>query len=146
MVVFEYGSGSSTLWWAKRVFRVVSFEHDHAWYNKLLKLIPENVEYVYCEMTPNGDYSRGVKKYSNMFDIIVIDGRDRVNCAKNSLGALKEDGVIIWDNSERSKYAEGYAFLKDNGFKRIEFTGIGPVNSFAWSTTVFYRNKNCLAI
>jgi hypothetical protein len=81
-----------------------------------------------------------------MFDIIVIDGRDRVNCAKNSLGALKEDGVIIWDNSERSKYAEGYAFLKDNGFKRIEFTGIGPVNSFAWSTTVFYRNKNCLAI
>ena len=29
--VFEYGAGSSTLWWEKRVARLVSVEHDAAW-------------------------------------------------------------------------------------------------------------------
>ena len=31
MKVFEYGSGSSTLFWAKRVAEVVSVEHDSLW-------------------------------------------------------------------------------------------------------------------
>jgi hypothetical protein len=87
-----------------------------------------------------------VAGYTNAFDAIVIDGRDRVNCCKNSLGALKAAGVIIWDNSERPDYQEGYDFLINNGFKRIDFGGIGPINPDAWCTSVFYRSNNCLGI
>ncbi len=37
MRVFEYGSGSSTLFWAKRVKEVVSIEHDLEWCKKVEK-------------------------------------------------------------------------------------------------------------
>jgi len=29
--VFEFGSGNSTLWWAERVSRIDSCEHDAQW-------------------------------------------------------------------------------------------------------------------
>lgn len=35
MRVFEYGAGSSTLFWAKRVHEVVSVEHDAQWAQKI---------------------------------------------------------------------------------------------------------------
>lgn len=64
----------------------------------------------------------------------------------NSIKTLKDDGVIIWDNSDRVNYQEGYDFLLANGFKRLDFWGIGPVNSYSWCTSIFYRKENCLKI
>ena len=37
MMVFEYGSGSSTLFWAKRVKQVYAIEHDLEWSEKVIK-------------------------------------------------------------------------------------------------------------
>ena len=91
-------------------------------------------------------YSNSILAYRETFDIIVVDGRDRVECAKNSLQALKPNGVIIWDNSDRPEYEAGYEFLLNKGFKRIDFSGFGPINSRAWCTSVFYRPGNCLGI
>ncbi|HAY39752.1 MAG TPA: FkbM family methyltransferase, partial [Desulfobacteraceae bacterium] len=84
--------------------------------------------------------------YKDIFNIIVIDGRDRVNCAKNSLKALKGDGVIIWDNSEREYYQEGYSYLIQNGFRRLDFEGLGPIGIREWCTSIFYRDNNCFEI
>jgi hypothetical protein len=146
MVVFEYGSGNSTFWWAERVSQVISCEHSSEWYNKIKPELPSNVKLLFCQLDTGGDYAHAVANYKTMFDIIVIDGRDRVNCAKNALGALKEDGVIIWDNSDRKTYADGYQYLLDNGYKRLDFTGMGPINTWAWSTSIFYPENNCLGI
>ena len=33
--VFEYGSGNSTLWYAKRVAEITSVENDFGWYNSV---------------------------------------------------------------------------------------------------------------
>jgi hypothetical protein len=87
-----------------------------------------------------------VLKYRNEFDIVVIDGRDRVSCARNSLGALKPDGVIVWDNADREEYRPGYQFLESNGFRRLDFAGLGPLNAYQSTTAVFYRDSNCLGI
>ena len=38
--LFEYGSGNSTFYYAAKVQKVVSVEHDSAWYKKLNKNIP----------------------------------------------------------------------------------------------------------
>jgi hypothetical protein len=76
----------------------------------------------------------------------VIDGRDRVNCTKASLGALKPDGSIVFDNSDRSDYESGYSFLQANEFRRLDFWGMGPINSYGWCTSVFYRTQNCFGI
>jgi uncharacterized protein YuzB (UPF0349 family) len=146
MAVFEYGSGNSTIWWAKRVSRVVSFEHDEQWFTKVKLKLPDNVTYRYSNLAPQGDYSTAILQHDKEFDVIVIDGRDRVSCAKNSLCALNDSGVIIWDNSDRDKYQDGYKFLSDNGFKRLDFSGFGPINTYGWCTSVFYRPQNCLGI
>lgn len=146
MDVFEYGSGNSTLWWSKRISHVTSCEHDHSWYEKMKPQLPANVDYIYCELDYGGQYCHIISPFQNCFDCIVIDGRDRVNCAKNSIGALKKDGVIIWDNGEREKYQEGYDYLVRQGFRRLNFWGPGPINNFDWCTALFYRPDNCLGI
>jgi len=146
MFVFEYGSGNSTLWWSNRVCKVVSCEHSKEWYQLMKPMVPTNVEYLHIDLVHGGDYSKELLKYKNYFDIVVIDGRDRVNCARNSLLALKNNGVIVWDNSDREKYAEGYDYLTSDGFKRLDFIGLGPVCTYGWCTSIFYRKDNCLGI
>lgn len=146
MKVFEFGSGASTLWWAQRVRKVVACEHYASWVEKLRAQAPANVTIHHVELVPNGDYCRTAARSDEQFDIIVIDGRDRVNCALNSIGSLKPGGVIIWDNADRDKYQRGYDYLMSNGFRRIDFTGLGPIMYEPWSTAVFYRRENCLGI
>jgi|NOAtaT_7_FD_contig_123_15036_length_2841_multi_5_in_1_out_0_2 hypothetical protein len=146
MNVFEYGSGNSTLWWSQKVSKVISCEHDSDWYNSLQKRLPSNVEYRHYDLEFGGEYCKAILSYNQTFDIIVIDGRDRVNCAKNSLEALRENGVIIWDNSDRKRYREGYSYLIQSGFRRLDFEGLGPINNNKWCTSIFYRSNNCFGI
>lgn len=146
MRVFEYGSGNSTLWWSERVAGVVACEHDEPWFKAVSQKVPDTVDYRYCELEYGGEYCKLISSFTSEFDCIIIDGRDRVNCAKNALAALKENGVIIWDNSDRASYQEGYTFLLENGFRRIDFWGLGPINPYQWCTSVFYREENCLMI
>lgn len=146
MTVFEYGCGSGTLWWSSKVKEIVSVEHDKDWYQKILAVKPPNVTIYQIDLEPDGEYSKKITEFEDRFDIIIIDGRHRVNCARNSLKALKSDGVIIWDNSDRREYQEGYDFLLMNGFKKIEFVGMCPVENIKTETAIFYKNSNSLGI
>ena len=144
--VFEYGSGNSTLWFAPKVKSVVSVEHDKSFFDLKLQEISalNNVDYQHITLAEG--YSDKILEFTNEFDIVVIDGRDRVACAKNCIKALKQDGIVIWDNSDRDEYAEGYAHLTNNGFKKINFHGLGPINHREWETSIFYRSENCFNI
>jgi precorrin-6B methylase 2 len=145
-VVFEYGSGNSTLWWAQRSNSVISCEHDPAWYAQVLPRIPQNVELNHVALEYGGAYSSLIRQYTNKFDVVFIDGRDRVNCVRNSLDALKPNGVIILDNSDVEAYAPALEFMSAQGFKRIDFVGPGPITPAVWRTSIFYRDGNCLNI
>lgn len=146
MSVLEYGAGQSTMWWASRVNDVIAIEHELDWYEKMVPLLPDNVKIYHIELEYGGAYSKKILEYENRFDIVVIDGRDRVNCAMNSIKALKDNGIIIWDNSDRAEYEEGFAFLYKNGFTKIEFVGLAPIVSIKGETGIFYRRHNCLGI
>ena len=146
MRIFEYGSGNSTLWWSELVSSVISIEHNRTWFDKMKKSIPANVDYRYCELIDGGNYCKVVSEYGHSFDIIIIDGRDRINCAKNALSALAKNGIIIWDNSDRDEYLEGYNYLIKKDFKRLDFLGYGPINTYSWCTSIFYRDDNWFGI
>jgi hypothetical protein len=146
MSVFEYGSGNSTLWFSGRVASVVSCEHDRGWYELMDGRLPGNVEYLYRELSDGQTYSRAILERGAQFNVVVIDGRDRVNCALNAVRALTSDGVIIWDDSERERYQRGCLQLTDLGFKRLDFDGLPPMALRRRSTSVFYREENCLRI
>jgi hypothetical protein len=144
--VFEFGSGNSTYFYGKYAGLVVSVEHDKEWYNKIVSTKPENSEMIFCELVRDGDYCRVPIKLEEKFDIIIVDGRDRVNCCKQSINALSDNGVIVLDDSERETYKDGINFLKTKGFKELRFTGISP-GLFYWkATSIFYRTDNCLGI
>jgi len=144
--VFEYGCGNSTLWWAKRTRKVVACEHDPTWCKEIENQAPLNVSLYCVALSPNSAYSEFIASYKKEFDVIVVDGRDRVACVKNAVEALTEKGVIIWDNSDRPEYDEGYSFLLDSGFRRLDFFGMGPINNYEWCTSVFYKSSNILGI
>jgi hypothetical protein len=144
--VFEFGSGYSTLWWAKRVKRVTSVEHSIRWARILRPMLPKNVNYFRVDVVTDGDYCRTASRLCGHYDVISIDGRDRVNCCINCVEQLTERGVVLWDNSERPRYAPGREFLLQHGFRFVDFRGLGPLNGGQWQTTVFYRTGNCLGI
>lgn len=146
MSVFEYGCGASTLWWAARVTEVVSVEHDRGWYEKVVSCAPGNVTVTHVPLDYGGAYAGKIAEHVQRFDIVVLDGRDRVNCSRNSLASLKDGGVIIWDNSDREEYEEGFRFLFDHGFRKIEFVGFAPGIVDRMETGIFYRPGNCLGI
>jgi hypothetical protein len=147
MRVFEYGSGNSTLWLAARVKEVLSVEHDPDWHRRMKQVFQTSsrITYQHHELQ-SGDYATAIAKSGREFDLVIIDGRDRVSCARNSLSALSPKGVVIWDNSDRDTYKEGYDLLLERGFKRLDFFGTGPISSHGWCTSVFYRPGNCLGI
>ena len=93
--IFEFGSGNSTLWFSKNSQKVFSVEHDKDWFEKLKIVLRNigNVDYVHRTLT-NGDYKNEILKYEKFFDIIIIDGRDRVNCVFNSIGTWKR--FLLW--------------------------------------------------
>jgi hypothetical protein len=142
--VFEYGSGNSTLWWAKHVVRVVSCEHNARWYNAMAPRMPANVQYVH-EPLENGNYAATIASYQP-FDIVMIDGRDRVSCARFSVDRLKERGVIVFDNSDRDRYQPAFDLFASRGLRRLDFVSMGPISSVPISTSVFYSSRNCLEI
>jgi protein-L-isoaspartate O-methyltransferase len=146
LVVFEYGCGFSSLWYSGKVGKVISVEHNEEWFNKINEIKTTNLKVLLQKKDNN--YANSINNLNEKikFDIIVIDAIKRVECVKKSFDKLKDDGVIIFDNSEREEYKEGYEFYKKKGFKRLDFYGMGPINTYEWCTSVFYRSKNCLKI
>jgi len=144
--IFEYGSGSSTIFYAERAGKVTSVEHDKGWFDKVKGTSPANAEMIFCELHKDGEYARKATLLNQQFDIIIVDGRDRVNCCKYSLAALSPEGVVILDDSEREAYEPASMLLKENGFKEISFSGISPGLFYEKATSVFYKANNCLNI
>jgi hypothetical protein len=144
MSVFEYGSGASTLWWAARVGAVVSCEYDSTWYKRMSGIIPGNVKLIHAP--DRGNYAQQILSCNDRFDVVAIDGECRIECARCCVEALKQHGIIVWDNSDRAEYQDGFDFLARLKFRRLDFAGLGPINVYGWSTSVFYRSENCLGI
>lgn len=137
--VFEWGSGSSTEWWARQVQEVVACEHDPAWYSQVSESLPSNATVLLRDR--GEDYTNEVLKHG-LFDIVVIDGRDRVECSRVAPDALSPAGVIIWDNSNRERYRKGLEALSSQGFRRVDFHGLVPALRRPGVTSFLYRSDN----
>jgi len=141
--LFEYGSGYSTLWFSRKVKEVVSVENDAIWKESLSKSLTSNVELVY-KKNPE-DFINEIKN-RGQFDIVVIDGIERVKCCFACLDNLNPDGIIIWDDSEREDFKEAWLYLNSLGFREITFSGLKPALFIISQTSILYRQHNILGI
>lgn len=146
MEIFEFGSGGSTVWWAQHAAHVTAVEHHPDWFKEVSKMVPDNVELMHVPLETDGLYARAAQRSDRQFHVIVVDGRDRVNCAINSVDKLRDEGIVIWDNSDRERYHDGFRMLHERGFKRIGFHGHAPIRNRVMETSVFYRPDNCFGI
>lgn len=121
--VFEYGSGASTFWLARRVDTVYSTEHHVGFGTMMTEAVSQlgNVELRIVEpvrsttpVVPSAkeghanldfaDYVAAIDVVEGQFDMIVIDGRAREACARRALPRLAPGGLMIFDNSARRRY------------------------------------------
>jgi hypothetical protein len=155
MTVFEYGSGASTLWLARRCRMVRSVEHDPSWAERSRALCKacDNVEIrtvpataadrtTRCRSERAGwtglsfdCYVEAIRDYPFDFDLIVIDGRCRVECLAAATHKLKDGGMIVFDNSDRRRYR---AAIDELPLSRAVFRGLAPALPYPGETTVFH--------
>ena len=154
VIAFEYGSGASSIWLAKRVKQLYSIEHNKDWFNIVKKHIKSfsNINYnfipaekkinshEYLSMKEKGvsffNYVNGINCLNKKFDLIVIDGRARNACLKAAVKNLKKDGIIIFDNCNRKRYKNDLTKLKN----KIEyFSGLTPTLPYPECTAIIYN-------
>jgi len=144
MLLFEYGSGYSTLFYSTLVKKVYSVEANHEWYFLLKKKIKDNVHLIYC--SAKDKFPSIINTINTKFDVIVVDGPERLECVKNSLSNLSYNGVIILDDTHSLKNQEGVLLLLKEGFSKLDFEGLKPNGFGIDKTSVFYKKENCLDI
>jgi hypothetical protein len=125
MRVFEWGSGMSTLFFARRAFDVVSIEHDPGWFEKVGDALG------YWDITASRfliepqkglitDYCSHQQGYETVnfkvyvesitifpdeyFDVILVDGRARCACLEQAQLKLKRGGLLVLDDAARMIY------------------------------------------
>lgn len=86
------------------------------------------------------DYADAINQVGGKFNCIVIDGMARRLCAHFAVDRLTDDGVIVFDNSNRSDYIEGYQYLVENGFYQIRFSGPVAGAPFPSCTSIFVKS------
>lgn len=161
MNVFEYGTGGSTLYFLGNRCKPVSIEHDRQWYQNVQQAIGESgnkhsayhliqpqqteqtnpqyrSEYPGYENMSFEEYVRKIETFDNgFFDIILIDGRARVDCLRHAIEKVRPGGTIILDNAERDRYQNILSSFKD--FKILDFYGFGPYEPELWQTLVLIK-------
>jgi hypothetical protein len=140
-LVFEYGSGFSTLFWAARARQVVSVEDEEEWHGLLrAQLLPN------CELHLETDLARYVdviRRYPDGFDVVVVDGpargHTRLKCCKAALEHLRPGGLIVLDNSDW--LPESAATLRSHDLIQVDMAGFVPINAQTQTTSLFFDRQ-----
>jgi hypothetical protein len=144
--LFEYGSGNSTLFFAALVRDVVSVEHNKKWYDYFSGHKPQNAHLIFCEPNESERYSRVIEEQGKKFDVVIVDGEDRINCMTYAREFLTPTGVIILDDTQGMTTKAGIENLLKHGFRRLDFEGLKAGSVRFYRTTILYRDGNCFGI
>lgn len=156
--VFEYGSGASTIWLARRAGTVTSVEHHAGWHARVARkiaampgLAPVDLRLVPPDPAGAADpryrsdkageagqgfaaYARAIETGDNApYDLIVIDGRARAACLAHARDRLAPGGMIVFDNSGRTRYR---AAIAGAGLRARRLRGLTPALPYPDETTL----------
>lgn len=157
---FEWGSGASTIWLARRVERVDSVEH-HRGFGEMIQArladgfpnadlqIVEPVQSAHPvvgsakEGHGNLDFAGYVAHIDTVaaergpFDLIVVDGRAREACLAAALPHLAPGGIVVFDNTMRRRYR---AAIDTLDVAETRYRGLTPTLPYPDQTSVITRS------
>ncbi len=163
-IIFEFGLGTSTLFFAQKVKKVFVIETRKKWFEIMkMKIIENKISNIEAILMENGlknqdyenlpeiilnnNYENSVDeifkiediKIEEKFDLIVVDSLKREKCVKNSCALIKNSGKILLDDSQRKNYQKIYDFMQEKGFKNLEFQGISPAQIQMKKGVLFFK-------
>ncbi|MBN4054640.1 class I SAM-dependent methyltransferase [Nitrospira defluvii] len=101
-VGLEFGSGKSTVWFAKRIRKLTSIETDYSWYLRVdAALTNNNFKNVNLKIVPQEPYTKYINVSSipeESLDFVLVDGHHRHTATEISIPLLKKGGLLIIDN------------------------------------------------
>lgn len=121
--IFEYGSGASTVWLAKRCGEIHTVEHDKSWLDRFSAQTAkhDNAHLLYRPIGDTADdYVKAIAETDGGYDVIVVDGRQRAACLKEAQSRLNPGGIVLFDDSGRKRYR---AAIDGCGMREQQFYG-----------------------
>jgi len=157
---FEFGSGGSTLFFARRVGHITAAEHHGGWATRVRASAAgqglDNVNLIHRPSDrhpPTRDfyfsrhhghrgvsyegYARTIDAFDDRsLDFVFVDGRSRVACVAHAARKIRPGGYLILDNADRRRYAPAHRMMSKH--RRLAFRGVAP--RVPWpSLTVVWR-------
>jgi predicted O-methyltransferase YrrM len=142
--ILELGSGRSTVWYARRAGRVLSFEDNEFWHGRTRERLEEaGLVNVDLRLRAIEDFAGEVASLPDAaFDLVVVDFLEapevtRMDCIRPARDKVRPGGYLLLDDSDRPGYAEAFELLAGWRFRR--FTGVKDEWPEACETGVFRR-------
>ncbi len=113
--VLEWGAGGSTLYWPQRydfIEEWIAIEHDPDFVAAIRPLVNKKVAIFHVD---GNAYWEWVMQRAEIeletfapFDLIIVDGRHRVECLEAAKGLLALKGIVVLHDSGRPAYNEAW--------------------------------------
>ena len=132
--ILEWGSGGSTIHYPsfliknKIQFNWTSIEYNKVWHSEMTKKLKDlnisnttiilfdvgnnNLQQPYTNMDEYVNYPSTLNK---KFDLILVDGRKRRRCLIEASKLLKDNGVVLLHDAQRSWYHSAFKYF-NGGF------------------------------
>jgi hypothetical protein len=130
---------------------VVSIEHSRAWADRITARASGNVRVLFHPIDnptdeggdSNHPYVKAILEQQEPlpFSVIVVDGMYRDACALVAAEHVADDGIVIFDNSDRPAHSRTVSSLMSLGFWRLDFEGFVPAYGTLSTTSVFGRGQ-----
>lgn len=143
-LVLELGSGRSTVWYAKRSARVLSFEDNEDWLERAReRLARAGIRNAEIRSVPIERFVPEVAALDDdAYDLVVVDflespEADRVDAVRAAMLKVRPGGYLLLDDSDRPAYAGADELLA--GWRRRRFAGVKDGWPQAVETTIYRR-------
>ncbi|MBL8295584.1 MAG: class I SAM-dependent methyltransferase [Bryobacterales bacterium] len=109
--VFEWSSGTSTIWFERHCAEVVSVEDNEEWY----RFVAQRVSKARLSCREGEQYVQAIAEFpERYFDLISIDGSHRLACYQLALRHLKPGGILLIDNTDKDQLTRGEMWQLDS--------------------------------
>lgn len=165
--VFEYGSGASTVWLARRAGSVDAVEHEAGWAARVRQLlagtpglrctptvhvpvVAPSARPVVASGAPSGqglefrDYVHAIDTVPGEFDLVLIDGRARAEVLRHVLDRVGPGGLVLLDDAQRTRYTVAVDQALGLGWHVRRTRGATPCQPVPRETVLLSRDPSAL--
>lgn len=136
--LIEFGSGNSTLYFENVFKKVISFETNSEWYDKV-KIKVKNTEYHLTDPVDLEEGNYEINLENEIFFVLVDAACNRYKITKNLFKKIKPNYIIL-DNAEW--YRNTAKLIVSNGYFEVPFWGYKNTEHWESCTSLFIRLKD----